>query len=149
MPEFSPQPSINASKISRFGPSFFEVDHNESILTPYLGLRFHGVPAIVLIIDLLFLSPPWAITALPSLFVSGGFAIGYYHWVEHCWKHNNFYPYPVFEILDEYQRIGLFAFSAVIMSAATVSLSWMYARINGKPIMKLGSSAKPGDLKRE
>jgi len=29
-------------------------------------LSFHAVPAIVLAIDLLFLSPPWTIEALPA-----------------------------------------------------------------------------------
>lgn len=58
-----------------------QVDHSTDI-------GFHAMPAIMLTIDLLFLSPPWTITALPSVGVSSVLAFGYWFWVEQCYKHN-------------------------------------------------------------
>lgn len=42
----------------------------------------------MLSIDLLFLSPPWTITALPAMGVSSILAFSYWFWVEQCYKHN-------------------------------------------------------------
>lgn len=53
-----------------------------------LDISMHAVPAIVLLIDLLLLSPPWTITVLPALGLSGGIAFGYWFWVERCFQHN-------------------------------------------------------------
>jgi hypothetical protein len=39
-------------------------------------------------VDLLFLSPPWTISALPSLGLSGTIAFGYWFWVEQCFYYN-------------------------------------------------------------
>lgn len=54
-------------------------------------IGFHAMPAILLLIDLLFLSPPWTIAALPTLGLSGVLAVGYWAWVEQCYKHNGLY----------------------------------------------------------
>lgn len=69
-------------------------------------LSFHAVPSLTLIIDLLFFSPPYAIAFLPSLVLSTCIAFGYWFWIERCYQFNNFYPYPLFEILSTTQRIG-------------------------------------------
>lgn len=44
-----------------------------------------------MLVDLLFLSPPWTITILPSLGLSGTIAFGYWFWVERCFKYNGWY----------------------------------------------------------
>lgn len=58
----------------------------------------------------------------------------------------NRYPYPLFEILDMKGRIALFTVSAFLMALNTITLKWLYGRING-----LGSSeypqARPGHVK--
>src|SRR3954466_8277370 len=40
----------------------------------FADLGFHAMPAILLTIDLLFLSPPWTIHALPAMGLSSGLA---------------------------------------------------------------------------
>jgi hypothetical protein len=49
---------------------------------------FHAMPSILLVIDLLFLSPPWTIKAFPAMTLSSAIAVGYWAWVEQCFKHN-------------------------------------------------------------
>lgn len=63
--------------------------------------------------------------------VSGVFAFAYWFWIEVCHARNGFYPYPLFEILSPGQRVGLFGGSALVMTASTVVLKWVYGRVNG------------------
>lgn len=51
-------------------------------------LSFHATPSIVLLIDLLFFSPPWTITIVPALGLSSLIATGYWFWIEQCFKYN-------------------------------------------------------------
>ncbi|EMF09773.1 uncharacterized protein SEPMUDRAFT_70631 [Sphaerulina musiva SO2202] len=97
-------------------------------------LSFHAVPAIALALDLLFFSPPWTITFLPALGLSGVIAFGYWFWIERCYQFNAFYPYPIFDLLSTSQRIGLFAGSALMMALSTVALTWLYSVVNGKDV---------------
>lgn len=92
---------------------------------------FHLAPSLLLITDLLFLSPPYALAFLPALGVSGVIAFGYWFWIEECFRHNGFYPYPLFGLLGTGGRVGLFAGSAGMMALATVGLSWVYGWANG------------------
>ncbi len=98
-------------------------------LPPDLG--FHLAPSLLLLIDLLFFSPPWTITVLPSLALSTGIALAYWFWIELCYSYNGFYPYPLFAVLDNTQRMGLFGASAVVMAVNTAGLKWLYGRLNG------------------
>ncbi|MCJ1408656.1 hypothetical protein MMC19_002731 [Ptychographa xylographoides] len=100
-------------------------------LDPYADIGFHFMPAFMLTIDLLFFSPPWTITTLPAMGVSGILAFSYWWWVEHCYAHNGWYPYPLFELLGPVARAGLFVGSALVMTLSTASLKWFYGRING------------------
>ncbi|KAI6820101.1 integral membrane protein [Hortaea werneckii] len=95
-------------------------------------LSFHAIPALALVIDLLFFSPPYTIAFLPALALSSAIAAGYWFWVETCASANGFYPYPIFDILDTPQRAGLFAFAALIMGISTVMLRGMYLQVNGR-----------------
>lgn len=51
-------------------------------------LGFHLVPSVVMLFDILFLSPPWTITALPSIGLSSCIAFGYWFWIEKCYSIN-------------------------------------------------------------
>ncbi|KAK3697198.1 hypothetical protein LTR37_017599 [Vermiconidia calcicola] len=102
-------------------------------------LSFHAVPSLTLVIDLLFFSPPYTIAFLPALALSGFIAFGYWFWIERCYQVNNFYPYPLFEILSTPQRIGLFATSALLMTLATSTLIWLYGFVNGKDVKETGT----------
>ncbi|CAL5865921.1 uncharacterized protein PFLUO_LOCUS127 [Penicillium psychrofluorescens] len=111
-------------------------------------ISFHAVPSVVMLIDLLFLSPPWTITVVPALGLSGAIAFGYWFWVELCFENNGWYPYPIFEQLPTPGRIGLFSMSAIMMALSTSTLKWLYGRVNG-----LGKSVPAqsysGNIKKE
>ncbi|CRK16377.1 hypothetical protein BN1723_010958, partial [Verticillium longisporum] len=94
-------------------------------------IGFHLVPAVVLTLDLLLLSPPWTIRAYAAMAISMGIAFLYWGWVELCFSHNGWYPYPIFTILNTPQRVALFTGAASLMTASTVLLKWLYGRVNG------------------
>lgn len=54
-------------------------------------LGFHLVPSVVMLVDILFLSPPWTITALPSMALSSCIAFGYWFWIEKCYSVNGWW----------------------------------------------------------
>lgn len=105
-------------------PPDFQLD-----LLPDLG--FHAAPALFLAIDLLFLSPPWTINGYSALALSESFGFLYWFWVEYCFSHNGWYPYPIMDILNTWQRAILFAGSAFLMTGSTVVLKWVYGKVNG------------------
>jgi hypothetical protein len=59
------------------------------LVLPFLpDFGFHAMPAIMLTIDLLFLSPPWTIKAYPAMALSLTLAFLYWGWVEYCYSKN-------------------------------------------------------------
>ena len=114
-------------------------------------LSFHFFPTALLLIDLLFFSPPYTIAALPSVGLSSLIAVCYWFWVEACYFHNGFYPYPIFAEAGTMGRVGLFVMSAITMVVATSLLKWVYGVVNGQDIWEKERSqgARPGDLKRK
>ena len=94
-------------------------------------ISFHAMPSIVLTLDLLLLSPPWSISAAGSMALSTVLAFTYWFWIELCFSHNGFYPYPIFEMVGTAGRVGLFTLSAVVMTVSTVILKWVYSVANG------------------
>jgi len=103
----------------------------EMELPLHADISFHGMPAIMLTLDLMLLSPPWAIRTYGAMSISMVVAFLYWGWVEYCFSKNGWYPYPIFEILTTWQRVMLFTFSAVLMTASTSLLKWVYGQING------------------
>jgi hypothetical protein len=57
-------------------------------LSVWADVGFHAVPSILLTIDLLLLSPPWTIHALPAMGLSSVLAVTYWAWVERCYQFN-------------------------------------------------------------
>lgn len=108
-------------------------------------ISFHVVPAAVLILDLLFFSPPWTIAVGPACLLSSAIAIAYWAWVEQCYKYNGYYPYPIFDQVGFGGRVVLFTGSAVVMAVATWCLQLLYGFINGRELV----DEKPGDLKKK
>lgn len=96
-----------------------------------VDLSFHLAPAAFLLVDLLFFSPPWTISFVPALGLSTVIAFAYWFWIELCFSHNGFYPYPLFAMLDNTQRAGLFAVSAVMMAGSTAAIRQVYRAVNG------------------
>ncbi|RVX72306.1 hypothetical protein B0A52_04511 [Exophiala mesophila] len=94
-------------------------------------LSFHLAPTVFLLLDILLLSPPWSIRALPALGLSSAIAIAYWLWIELCFSHNGFYPYPLFALLHFSHRVLLFASCAAAMAGLTSGLKTVYALVNG------------------
>jgi FAR-17a/AIG1-like protein len=61
---------------------------------------------------------------------------------------NRRYPYPIFELLSTPGRIGLFSLSATLMALNTMTLKWLYGRVNGFGTSEAPTS-KPGDIKKD
>ncbi|KAI1767656.1 FAR-17a/AIG1-like protein [Hypoxylon sp. FL1150] len=108
---------------------------------------FHAAPAIFLAIDLLLLSPPWTIHGYSALALSECLAFLYWFWVEYCHSHNGWYPYPIFDILNTWQRALLFTFSATLMTGSTMLLKWTYGKINGIEEFKKEAVADPAGIR--
>lgn len=108
-------------------------------------VSFHFAPTLFLLIDLLFLSPPWTISNLPAFGLSSIIAFTYWFWIELCYSKNGFYPYPLFEMLGTAERVGLFVGCATTMAMGTGMLRWLYGQVNGREQMK---SSKSGDIKK-
>ena len=106
-----------------------------------MDVGLHLVPSVVMIVDILFFSPPWTINSLHAIGLTSGIAIAYWFWVEECYRHNGFYPYPIFDEAGFKGRVGLFSLSAVTMTLWIWTLGGLYGIVNGKAI--------PGRVKGE
>ncbi|KAK0729409.1 FAR-17a/AIG1-like protein [Apiosordaria backusii] len=99
---------------------------------PFLpDFGFHAMPAVMLTLDLMLLSPPWTIKGYSAMALSICLGFLYFGWVEYCFERNGWYPYPILELLKFWQRVILFSVSAVLMTASTLALKWLYGKING------------------
>ncbi|RAL02460.1 putative integral membrane protein [Aspergillus ibericus CBS 121593] len=117
-----------------------------AVIPLHADIGFHAVPSIVLLIDLLFLSPPWTISVLPALGLSSTIAFGYWFWIERCFQYNGWYPYPLLDAASFEGRIGIFAVSAIVMALSTGTLKWLYGRVNGYGTGTKAQS-RPGHIK--
>ncbi|KAI2793387.1 hypothetical protein POX_b03442 [Penicillium oxalicum] len=118
-----------------------------AVIPLHADLGFHAVPSIVMLVDLLFFSPPWTISVTPSLGLSSTIAFGYWVWIERCYLYNGWYPYPIFEQLSTTGRVGLFSLSAAVMALSTVTLKWLYGHMNGFGAL-FPAQSRPGDIKK-
>ncbi|KAF3768893.1 hypothetical protein M406DRAFT_337222 [Cryphonectria parasitica EP155] len=104
----------------------------EELQLPFLpDFGFHAMPAIMLALDLLLLSPPWTIKFQGAMMLSTVIAFMYWAWIEYCFSHNQTYPYPIFTLLTTPQRIALFVGSGITCAISTMGLKWLYGKING------------------
>ena len=101
-----------------------------AILPLRADLAFHAVPSILLVADFLLFSPPWTITTPQAMALSASFAFAYWFWVEQCFSHNGFYPYPIFEMVDTVGRLTLFSTSALLMTGSTMALTRLKDKVN-------------------
>jgi hypothetical protein len=109
---------------------------------------FHVIPSVALVIDLLFFSPPYTITAIPGFVLAIVLAFGYWVWIELCYSYNAFYPYPIFQMLSVPYRALLFANSALIFFIALWGLKWLYKAVNGKEMITKASQDRPKGTKK-
>jgi len=99
-------------------------------------MGFHLFPALLLLIDVLLLSPPWAFTFLPAVLIPSAIAAGYWAWLEHCFSVNQIYPYPLLNVVGDGGRIAVFVGSAVMMAVCTFGIGWGYGKVNGVSVVK-------------
>jgi len=64
--------------------------------------------------------------------VSSTIALSYWLWTDHCHKQNGFWPYPIFDEVGYEGRVVLFMASALIMGISTLTLKWVYTKVNGR-----------------
>jgi hypothetical protein len=95
-------------------------------------MGFHLFPTLFLMFDTLFFSPPWETHALAALMYFSVFAGGYWIWIEHCFTHNNFYPYPLMGLLNRQQRALLFGFATLLCWTSFLTVRGLYSKVNGK-----------------
>ncbi|KAF8472802.1 putative integral membrane protein [Kalaharituber pfeilii] len=95
-------------------------------------LSFHLFPALLLMVDLLLLSPPWTITIVEAGGISSLIAGAYWVWTEECYKRNGWYPYPLFAMLNTQQRAMVFAASALTFTISSLCLKRLYDVFNRK-----------------
>ncbi|KAF2790710.1 hypothetical protein K505DRAFT_377341 [Melanomma pulvis-pyrius CBS 109.77] len=119
-------------------------------------IGFHFVPAALLTLDNILLSPPWPTrpisphAPLITLVLSTSLAFLYWFWIEHCYTHNGFYPYPIFQLLSTSQRVGLFTVSGVLMWLVGAGLRAIYAGVNGLEAKEVGGPGMvEGEKKRK
>ncbi|KAJ9132097.1 UPF0641 membrane protein [Pleurostoma richardsiae] len=94
-------------------------------------LGFHAVPAVMLTLDLMLLSPPWSIKTYSAMALSLVLAFLYLGWVEYCFSLNGWYPYPFLAQLSTWQKLFLCVISASLMTGSTMVLKWMYGLVRG------------------
>ncbi|KAK2628278.1 hypothetical protein QTJ16_002924 [Diplocarpon rosae] len=116
-------------------------------IAPMADIGFHAMPSILLAIDLLFLSPPWRIRTSRAMALSSVIAVAYWAWVEQCYMHNGFYPYPLFGELSTIPRICLFTGAALLMTGSTVMLQKLCTLVNGR--QPADTSRAPSNVKEE
>jgi len=95
-------------------------------------MGFHFFPAFFLLIDTLFFSPPWETHALSALMFFSVVGGGYWIWVEHCYTYNNFYPYPMMGLMNQEQRMLLFAFATLLCWSSFLVVRRLYMTLNGE-----------------
>ncbi|EPS41731.1 hypothetical protein H072_4365 [Dactylellina haptotyla CBS 200.50] len=118
-------------------------------IDPITDLMFHCFPAVFMFLDLVLLSPPWTIKALPAFGLSSVIAVGYWWWVNYCYEYNGFYPYPLFALLDTQKRAILFGTSAVIMGVMMLVLKGAYGLLNGFEAMEVAGKPYMPKEKKE
>jgi hypothetical protein len=95
-------------------------------------MGFHFFPAVLLLIDTLFFSPPWETHVLSALMFFSVVGGGYWIWVERCYTYNNFYPYPLMGLMNQGQRMLLFAFATLLCWSSFLAVRRLYKTLNGE-----------------
>jgi len=116
-------------------------------LLPNFG--FHAMPAVLLTLDLMLVSPPWTIGAGGAMALGTGLAFLYWAWLEYCFSFNGWYPYPGLMPLSVWEKGVLFVGSAGLMTGCTMGLKGVYGRIHGVEEREKKTGAFDGTVKRD
>ncbi|KAJ7281824.1 FAR-17a/AIG1-like protein [Mycena rebaudengoi] len=91
---------------------------------------FHAMPAVMLTLDLILLSPPWSIEAYSAMTLGSVLIFMYWGWIEYCFSLNGWYPYPLLMLLSSWQKLLLCIIAAALMMGSTMVLKLVYGRVN-------------------
>ncbi|KAK9898777.1 hypothetical protein P389DRAFT_193797 [Cystobasidium minutum MCA 4210] len=78
-----------------------------------MDLSLHALPALLLWIDFLFLSPPFSAASSPIL-LSSLLTTGYACWMEHCARINGNFPYPFLGDMQPLARAAFYSACAIV-----------------------------------
>jgi hypothetical protein len=70
-------------------------------------------------------------------------------WIEQCFAHNKFYPYPIFDLVGTPGRIGLFTLSAAIMTGSTMLLKRLYSLVNNQSQHRNSTALDEGTIQEQ
>ncbi|KAJ8098829.1 FAR-17a/AIG1-like protein [Lipomyces tetrasporus] len=99
-------------------------------MPPQMDFALHGAPAILLVIDFLYFSPNWTTSPLAVLTIYSSAGVAYWMWVHRTYAVNNYFPYPLLEIVTTEQRALIFAVSIVILYGVFFSLRKLHSIVN-------------------
>ncbi|KUJ14111.1 uncharacterized protein LY89DRAFT_590926 [Mollisia scopiformis] len=91
---------------------------------------FHAIPALMLTLDLMALSPPWSMKILNVVLLDLVLTFSYWSWIEYCFSVNGWYPYPLLGSLSVSQKLLLSIVSAALMTGSTMVLESVHERVD-------------------
>ncbi|KAK9237274.1 FAR-17a/AIG1-like protein-domain-containing protein [Lipomyces kononenkoae] len=132
--------SILYGSISAFNRELLVPKTVTFYLPPQIDFGLHGAPAIVLLIDFLCFSSNWTMSpvAVLALYFSAG--VGYWAWVHKTYSINNYFPYPLFDIVTTEQRAVIFAIAISMLYVVFLALRKLHSILNKAPAQKTEKS---------
>ncbi|KAK9467290.1 FAR-17a/AIG1-like protein [Lipomyces arxii] len=98
-------------------------------LPSYVDFGLHGAPSILLALDFFLFSPNWSLNPISTFILYAFIATGYWIWIHHTYSINNFFPYPLLELLTREQRAILFLVCTVLLLGVYLVLIKLHALI--------------------
>ncbi|CAH0038445.1 unnamed protein product [Clonostachys solani] len=92
-------------------------------------LGLHAVPTIMLLVDLLILSPPWPINGRTAFVLDLAIAFSYWGWIEYCFSIVGWYPYPGLTLASPLKKLVMCVVWAAFLAATTVLLKKLQEKI--------------------
>lgn len=102
--------------IRSYDPKLLINEEIQEGLPLWVDMSIHFLPAAVGSLDVLFFSPRWKTSFVNIFFQFSLCATAYWYWVDYAYSRNGFYPYPLFGLVSQEVRIGIFVGSVFIAS---------------------------------
>ncbi|KAF4962745.1 hypothetical protein FSARC_9193 [Fusarium sarcochroum] len=107
------------------------------VIDPLPDLGFHLVPAVLLVLDFVLLSPQATITTRSMISLSTILAVLYWCWIELCFYQNGWYPYPMMDQFSAGQRISIFIASSGLLTLSSSGLQWIHDKVHSPMSKKM------------
>ncbi|KAK9368964.1 FAR-17a/AIG1-like protein [Lipomyces kononenkoae] len=106
------------------------------LLPLQIDVGLHAAPAVVLLIDFLCFSSNWTVSPVAVLAFYFSAGVGYWAWVHKTYSINNYFPYPLFDIVTTEQRALIFAIAISLLYAVFLALRKLHSILNKAPAPK-------------